>query len=131
MMLTIEPPLTFVISLQSLLIAGALSRAVTEREGRALTKPKGAGSTLPALDSYPTNKIKAVGGQDELRKASISSFWKSCPQPSGNQALNKPVSQLEQVEGGWTAGGPRPSQGRGTAATPYTDRGVEIKENTK
>lgn len=133
MMLSIEPALTFGISLQSLLITDALSRAVTAREGRALTRPKAAASIAPALDSIPTCKIKAVGGQDGLRQASTPLFRKSWPQPSRMNALGQYCSQLEQERQGRCGGeAARPqalARTAASAATPYTDRGVEFKES--
>jgi len=66
-------------SLREISLTGALSRAVTAREGRAPIEPWNAGSALSALDSIPAKIIKEVGGQDGLCEASKSSIWKSCP----------------------------------------------------
>ena len=87
-------------------------------------------STMLSLDSIPTSKIKAVGDQDGLRKASSSSFGKSCPQPLRNDVLYERVYLLEQTEHGGASRTPAGAEGARTAAsaaaTPYTDRGVEI-----
>lgn len=80
------------------LMAGWLSRAATEREGRAAIKPMTEDAPLPALDSIPTSIIDAVGGQDGLREASTPSFGQSCPQPSRSEALNNPMCRLGQVK---------------------------------
>lgn len=127
---------TVVNTLQSGSIAGALSRAATERAGGAPIEPMIAESTLPALDSNPTSIIRAVGGQDGLCKASSSLLMKSCPQPSRNNALNQSVRQLEQIKqemrGGNAADRSSSSEDGGDRpATPYTDRGVEMMEINK
>lgn len=108
------------------LIAGALSRAITKREGRAPIGSMVAESTLPALDSNPTNKIRVSGGQDGLRKASNSSITKSCPQHLGKIALGENVGQLVKADGVVRRGDPVIVEDGATAATPYTDRGVEF-----
>ena len=132
MMLSIEPPLTFGFSLPISLIAYALSRAVTERAGGASLEPMAAASILAALDSIPTSKIKPVGGQDGLCKASSSSFGKSCPQPLRNNDFYGHVCLLEQVENGGAIRTPASGVAARTAASaddnPYTDRGVEFME---
>lgn len=93
--------ITFRNTMQSSSMAGALSRAATECEGRATLEPKNAGSSLPALDSIPTNIIDHSWGQDGLRQASKSSIGKILPQPNGNKALGEPVRRLEQSDMAW------------------------------
>ena len=132
MLLSIELRLTFGISPRSSLIAEELSRAVTERAGGAFIEPMVAASILAALDSIPTSKIKAVGGQDGLRETSSSLFRKSCPQPLRNNVLYGHVCLLEQAgqdgQGGEEAASPQRKRGRRLPPpTPYTDRGVEIR----
>ncbi len=80
--------------LQSNSTASALSRAELARAGGARLLPMVAASTMPALDSNPTNIIDRGWGQDGLCKTTKSSLRKS-PQPNGNIALREPVRQLE------------------------------------
>jgi hypothetical protein len=110
-----------------------LSRAATQREGRAPSRPIVAAEPLPALDSDPTGKIGAVGGQDALRMTPMRSFGKSCPQPSGKRLHDHAARSLvradQQGDGGRR--GPRDVRSGEPAPTPHTDRGVEIeRDNT-
>jgi hypothetical protein len=51
-------------------------------------------SIMAVLDSIPTSKIKAVGGQGGVRKASRPSFRKSCPQPYRIKFLHEHSNKL-------------------------------------
>lgn len=96
-----------------------------------------AASTMPALDSNPSNIIDRSWGKDGLRKTTNSTFGKSLPQHNGNKALREPVRQLEPSARDWCGKESRMPVGvpfgvrRATASavTPFTDRGVEFMEN--
>ena len=86
--------------LQSRAPTGALSRAEQARAGGAQLLPMVAASTMPALDSNPSNIIDRSWGKDGLCNTTSSTFGKSLPQHNGNKALREPVRQLEQVTRG-------------------------------
>lgn len=95
-----------------------------------LSGPSG-GEVVPAwgecLDSTPTNKIGAVGGQDELCMTPMPTFGKSCPQHSGKCPHGHGARPLVRVNqrGDGRRRGPRDVRSGDPAPTPYTDRGVE------
>jgi len=115
-------------------LTGALSRAVTARAGGAHLKPMVAASILPALDSNPSNIIDRGWGQDGLCKTTKSSIRKSCPNLTETRLSAIPVANWSKSSADARRKSRTPASAFGartaaSAATPPTDRGVEIRED--